>query len=382
MKRILMERGDHGPRLALMEENALLAYAVDQDEGIAAEQIYLARADRMLPGMAACFVRLTSRENGFLPFSECREKPKSGDKCLVQVKKPPVGEKLAYVTEDIALAGRYAILAPFSPLRTVSKRVTDEETRNRLLAMARRLAPEDMGLILRHESTGAEEKDIAAEIDDLLQKWRNLQFRAAFAQAPCRLEERESALRRMLRDEQGEIAEIVTDCPEEAESAGLPVRVCEAPFALYNVESKLKKSLARKVWLPCGGFLVIDRTEAMTVIDVNSGKFQGTRAGTESAFLRLNLEAAKEIARLLRLRNVGGVVIIDFVDMETEESRGRVQAALEEALMGDPVKTAVHGFTSLGLMELTRKKTEGGPGPLAPCPHCGGTGIQGGDTPL
>lgn len=382
MKRILMEKGDHGLRLALMEDNALLAYAVDRNEGIAAEQIYLARADRMLPGMAACFVRLTPRENGFLPFSECRERPKSGDRVLVQVKKPPVGEKLAYVTEDIALAGRYAILAPFSPLRTVSKRVTDEETRNRLLAMAKRLAPEGMGLILRHESAGAEEHDIAAEIDSLLQKWRSLLARAASVPAPCRLEERESALRRMLRDEQGEIAEIVTDCPGNAENAGLPVRACESPFALYNVESRLKKSLARKVWLPCGGFLVIDRTEAMTVIDVNSGKFQGNRAGTESAFLRLNLEAAREIARLLRLRNVGGVVIIDFVDMETEESRERVQAALEEALMGDPVKTAVHGFTSLGLMELTRKKTEGGPGLLIPCPHCGGTGIEGGGTPL
>ncbi len=382
MKRILMERGDQGLRLALMADDVLLAYAVDRNEGIAAEEIYLARTDRMLPGMEACFVRLTPSENGFLPFSECRERPKSGDRVLVQVKKPPVGDKLAYVTEDIALAGRYAILAPFSSLRTVSKRVTDEETRSRLLALARNLAPESTGLILRHESAGVEENDIAAEIDGLLQKWRNLLTLAASAPAPCRLEERKSALRRMLRDEQGKIAEIVTDCPEEAENAELPVRVCKAPFALYNVESKLKKSLARKVWLPCGGFLVIDRTEAMTVIDVNSGKFQGSRAGAESAFLRLNLEAAEEIARLLRLRNVGGVIVIDFVDMETEESRKQVQAALEEALMGDPVKTAVHGFTSLGLMELTRKKTEGGPGPLIPCPHCGGTGIQGGVTPL
>ena len=379
MKRILMEKGEKGLRLALMEENALLAYLTDDGGSIAAEQIYLARADRILPGMEACFVHLTNRENGFLPFSECKEKPSSGDQLLVQVKKPPVGDKLAYVTEDIALAGRYVILAPLSPMLTVSRRVEDDAARQRLLDLGKRMTPQGMGLIMRHESDGAEEADMAREIAALLQKWQGILAKAAAAQPPCRIEERESALQRLLRDEQGGIDEIVTNAPEEAENAGLPLRICESPFTLYNLESKLRKSLARKVWLDCGGFLVIDRTEAMTVIDVNSGKFLGNRSDAESAFLRLNLEAAKEIARLLRLRNLSGVIIIDFVDMQAEESRDQVLAAMQSCLRHDPVKTVIHGFTSLGLMELTRKKTEGAPAPLPPCPHCGGTGVAGGN---
>ena len=136
----------------------------------------------------------------------------------------------------------------------------------------------------------------------------------------------------------------------------MPVQSCPNPFDLYNVSAKLEKSLNRKVWLDCGGYLIIDPTEAMTVIDVNSGKFTGSKTGTENTFLKLNLEAAKEIARLLRLRNIGGIVIIDFVDMKTEESREAVRSALEEALKDDPVKAVVHGFTSLGLVEMTRKK--------------------------
>ena len=144
--------------------------------------------------------------------------------------------------------------------------------------------------------------------------------------------------------------------PEEISGLGGPVHSAPAPFDLFNVPGKLEKSLARKVWLDCGGCLVIDNTEAMTVIDVNSGKFMGNKTGAENTFLKLNLEAAKEIARLLRLRNIGGIVIIDFVDMQSEESRAAVREALEEAVRDDPVKAVVHGFTSLGLVEMTRKK--------------------------
>ena len=212
-------------------------------------------------------------------------------------------------------------------------------------------------------------------MQSLWEKWQLIQEKISHAQAPCLLETREDILGRILREERGGVDEILCANPDSLPSVSCPVRACENSFAIYNVQSHLEKSLRRKIWLDCGGFLVIDKTEAMTVIDVNSGKFTGGKSGTEGTFLKLNLEAAREIARLLRLRNIGGIILIDFVDMQSEESREKVSAALTEALHNDPVKTVLHGFTSLGLMEMTRKKIETQITPLPLCPRCHGTGL-------
>ena len=294
---------------------------------------------------------------GFLPFSECKAKPRSGDKMLVQVKKPPVGEKAAYLTADLSLAGRYVLLTPLTPRCAVSNRIEDAETKTALHALATRLAPDGMGLVMRAESVGADEAGIIREIQELRNDYESVLAQAARMDAPGLVKGRADALNRLLRDEQGGVDEILTDDPDALPPVPVPVITCETPFALYNVRDKLEKSRQRKVWLPCGGYLIIDPTEAMTVIDVNSGKFTGKKSGAEDTFLKLNTEAAKEIARLLRLRNIGGIVIIDFVDMASEESRAAVAQALRDALRDDPVKTVVHGFTALGLMEMTRKKS-------------------------
>jgi len=350
-------RHEKGQReIALMDGKRLLHFGRDEGGSIAAEQIYLGRVDRIVKGMEAAFVRLGGDVIGFLPFSECREKPRSGDKILVQVKKPPVGEKAAYLTEDIALAGRFVLLTPFTRRFAVSKKIEDEETRSCLAELAARVAPEGMGLVMRTESAKAEEAAITEDVSALETAWEEVLHQRAETAEPGLLKGREDALLRLLRDEHGQIESILTDQPEEITGVSVPVQACPQPFDLYNVPAKLEKSMNRKVWLDCGGYLIIDPTEAMTVIDVNSGKFTGNKTGTENTFLKLNLEAAKEIARLLRLRNIGGIVIIDFVDMQNEESREAVRSALEEALKDDPVKAVVHGFTSLGLMEMTRKK--------------------------
>ncbi|MBR5111195.1 MAG: ribonuclease E/G [Clostridia bacterium] len=357
MSKIVLVRHAEGRReIALMEGKRLLCFCRDEGGGIVAEQIYLGKVDRIVKGVEAAFVRLGGESIGFLPFSECREKPRSGDAVTVQVKKPPAGEKAAYLTEDIALAGRFALLTPFTRRYAVSRKITDEETRSRLYGLASRAAPAGMGLVMRTESADAGEDAVFADVEALKAAWEETLEQRAGRTEPGLLKGREDALLRLLRDEHGQIGEILTDRPEEIADAHVPVHACAAPFDLHNVSAKLEKSLARKVWLDCGGYLVVDPTEAMTVIDVNSGKFTGNKTGTENTFLKLNLEAAKEIARLLRLRGIGGIVIIDFVDMQDEASRGAVRQALEEALMDDPVKAVVHGFTSLGLVEMTRKK--------------------------
>ena len=353
-RRILIQGGE----VALMEDKRLLYFSSLLPDGVRAEQIYLGVVDRIVKGMEAAFVRLNTEQMGFLPFAECREKPRSGDKILVQVKKPPVGDKAPYLTEDLSFAGRFSLLTPLLRRCAVSKRVEEEAEKQRLQALAQRLAPENMGLVLRTEALAAGVDEIAREVAALRAVWEEVLQASQHAQAPCLIRDRADALARLLRDEHGALDEILTDQMDSPILPGIPVHYCQRPFDLFSVKAKLEKSMQRKVWLDCGGYLVIDRTEALTVIDVNSGKFTGGKAGTESTFLRLNTEAAREIARLLRLRNLGGIIIIDFVDMQQEASRAAVQEALKEALKQDPVKTVIHGFTSLGLMEMTRRKTE------------------------
>lgn len=375
MKQLYVEQKDGRICCAVTEMGDLLSWQQEMT-AVSPEQIYLCKADRAMKGMEAIFVRLTKDQNGFLPYAECREKPLSGQSVLVQVKKPAIGDKLPFCSCDISIAGHCAILTPFSPRIAVSSRITDAEKAEALRELGKKLVPANMGLILRTESVQADEETLQAEIDMLHQKWLRILKKAKEASTPCLIEEKEPLLHTVLRDEKGGFDKIITNIPQFPYPAPCPVQYAENPFALENIERKLEKSLARKVYLPCGGHLIIDRTEAMTVIDVNSGKFSGKKTGTESTFLSLNREAAKEIARLLRLRNIGGIILIDFVDMEQEESRQAVLDAMKEALRNDPVKCVLHGFTSLGLMEMTRKKTGPSLTCVVPCPHCKGSGLK------
>ena len=360
-KRLLIERDEERLEFALMRDRDLLFYAKEQvsSGGPEAEEIYLARVNRIAPGMEAAFVRLTREGTvGFLPFDQCREKPRSGELMLLQVRRPPVGDKAAAMTADLSLAGRYVILTPLSARCAVSKRVEDPDTREALLHAARRLAPQGMGLVMRANSIDVEEEAIAGEIEALRAEYLGLADQALRCEPPRLLRERPDVLDRFLRDEQGSVDEAFTNAPESLpDDFPIPVSRHAHPFDLFGVRDKLRASFQRKVWLPCGGNLILDKTEALTVIDVNSGKFTGKKSGAEDTFLKLNLEAAREIARLLRLRNIGGIVIVDFVDMQSDESRAAVAQALADALRDDPVKTVLHGFTALGLMEMTRKKS-------------------------
>ncbi len=381
MSTLILRETKLSEEIAVLEDGRLVSYFLgDADDAVAPEQIYLAVIDRVMPGMSAAFVRLNKHETGFLPFSEIpggADKPRSGDKLLVQVRKAPVGNKAAYLSHDVSLAGRYALLLPFSQKYGVSSRVTDADQRSKMLFSARALAPEGMGLVMRYESAGAEEAAVRDEIGDLLAAWRKILETAKTADAPCRVSGEIAPIYRILRDcRDGDIT-VLTDSTDGMKDVGCPVKTVDHPFQLYGVRDKLQKALRRRVWLPCGGYLVIDPCEAMTVIDVNSGKFLGGKRGAEDTLYRLNLEAAEEIPRILRLRALSGIILIDFVDMEDPAHREDVLNALKTHLMKDTAKTVVHGFTALGLVEMTRKRTGEARAavPEIPCPACHGLGV-------
>lgn len=377
---LLFEYRDNCWECALLKDGQLYAYRKEHS-GIAAEQIYLSKADRVIRGTEAVFVKLTDKENGYLPYSEIKGiisvPPRSGKKLLLQVKKPPVQQKCAYMTCDITLAGKYVILLPFGNRISVSSHIDSENDISRLKALAAKIRPTKMGLIMREEASFCQENDIRAELQELLERWQHIQKSAAAATAPALIDSGLTPVEKMLRDTKCTVCEIVTNVPDSFDGISVPVRSAPHPMMLYNIQGKLEKSLRRKIWLDCGGNLIVDVCEALTVFDVNSAKDLGSKKGVQNTIARLNVEAAKEIARLLRLRSIGGIVLIDFVDMQKEEDRNAVIAALEEALKDDPVKTVIHGFTALGLLEISRKKTSDPltSAPETPCPHCKGTGI-------
>ncbi|HOQ62385.1 MAG TPA: ribonuclease E/G [Clostridia bacterium] len=355
MKELLIRARGGTPALALLENRRLLEYApLQEDSAVASGAVYLGRAGRVMKGLGAMFVRLAPGVEGFLPFNELAgmDRPAPGDSLIVQIKRPAQGGKSAYLTCDIALPGRGAMLLPRGNYAHVSRRARDPAA---LRALARRLCPPGMGLVLRARAEQLPLEELAAEIASQQAYWEELRSRARAGAAPMLLAPAPGALQRLQRDERVPPERIVTDDEQAAAGLGLPVQLHSDPFSLYGVERQLRRALGRRVFLPSGGFLVLDQCEAALLIDVNSG---GDSRRADDLTLRVNLEAAGEIARLLRLRRAGGIILIDFIDMPGQDQRDAVQAALAEALREDRVSSEVLGFTRLGLMEMTRRKAE------------------------
>ncbi len=382
MRQLLIESSADKDEIALIQDRQLIDFWRFRKESIEAEQIYLGVVERVVKGMNAAFVRLTKDDNGFLPLSEARQPLKGGDTLLVQVKKPPVQSKAAYLTQDISLAAEELILLPLSQNCSVSKKIENDAVRKRLTSLARQIAPEHMGLVMRHGCEEFSEDRLKAVADELKARWTLISEKAKASRPPCLIEAAPAPLMHVLRDNAPVDSIVANSSGIRAITADMtiPVQVSDSPFSLFNVAAQLKKATARRVWLKSGGFLVVDPCEALTVIDVNTGKFVGDgKSGEESTFLTLNREAAREIARLLRLRAIGGIVIIDFIDMKDESSRELILSDMKELIKSDPVKCVVHGFTTLGLLELTRKKTAEALTSETEnflCPHCHGTGIR------
>ena len=364
--------------------------------------IYMGRVARVLPGMQSAFLEIGLERAAFLHVADIwknREAPRpiedilaEGEPLVVQVVKDPLGSKGARLSTQISIAGRLLVYLPHDPHIGISQRIEDESGRQALRERLRELLPpeEKGGFILRTLAESAAEEELRADLAYLRNLWKVIQERSLGAAPPQLLYQDLSLAQRVLRDMvSAGTARVVVDSRENFQKlaafaenympqvrARLEHYTGERPlFDLYNVETEIEKALSRRVDLKSGGYLIIDQTEALTTVDVNTGGFVGSRNFDDTVF-KTNLEAAQAIARQLRLRNLGGIIIVDFIDMAGAEHRAAVLDELRRALARDRTRIAVSGFTALGLVEMTRKRTRESLAHVLcePCPTCAGRG--------
>ncbi|MBO8128598.1 MAG: Rne/Rng family ribonuclease [Peptococcaceae bacterium] len=364
--------------------------------------VFKGRVENVLPGIEAAFVDIGLDRNAFLYVNDVlplqpqgkrhpsiKELIRPGQEIMVQVAKDPLGSKGPRVTMRVNLPGRFTVLMPTVNHLGISRRIEDEEERERLRALINRIKPDGMGIIVRTAARGVDGETLKEDIDLLCSLWRDIQAKASTVSAPSTLYRERSLLARTIRDLfTEEVDRMVVDSEAyhrkvinmlDGVDAGLEKRVVLEKradlFEYYGVNQEISKALERRVWLRCGGYLIFDQTEALTVIDVNTGKYTG-RIDLEDTVFKTNIDAAVEIVRQLRLRNLGGIIIIDFIDMSTEEHRNKVLEVLAEEIKKDRRRTHIMGLTQLGLVELTRKKVHPSLSELlmTTCPRCGGAG--------
>jgi ribonuclease E len=404
-KQMLVRTLPHQIQIVVMEGPVLVEhYVAHSDKKSLVGNVYLGKVRNVLPGMEAAFIDFGEGKNGVLyagdvNFSayELNGKPKRiesvlqpGDPVLVQVVKDAMGHKGARLTNQVSLAGRYLVLAPDTNVRGISRRLPDDE-RRRLRELIAEHRPEGMGVIVRTAAEGASADDIKADIGRLQEVWQTVEDNQKTASAPALLYEEPPLVTRVIREhftrdfkrliiDDQRTYDRVLDYLGGTESDLLDTvqlyRDEMALFERFHVEDQLRKALDRKVWLPSGGHIVVDRTEALTVIDVNTGRFVGT-SNLEDTVLENNLEAAQEIARQLRLRDIGGIIVIDFIDMETQKNQDAVLLRLREHLAKDKTRTQVFEVSNLGLVEMTRKNVSAGllESFSEVCPRCSGRGV-------
>ena len=402
-------------QIAVLEDGVLVEHFVTSPASASlVGNIYLGIVQNVLPSMEAAFVDIGRGRNGVLYAGEVNwdaaglggnnrkieQALKPGDYVVVQVSKDPVGHKGARLTTQVSLAGRYLVYVPGASSTGISRKLPDTE-RQRLKEILREVVPSDAGVIIRTASEGVKENDIRADVDRLQERWTKIDERAAeikakAAGAAVALYEEPDVLVKVIRDlfnedfsrlvvSGGDAWSTINDYVNSVAPDLIPRLDKYEPaapdgpdvFAVHRIDEQLAKAMDRKVWLPSGGTLVIDRTEAMTVVDVNTGKFTGAGGNLEETVTRNNLEAAEEIVRQLRLRDIGGIIVVDFIDMVLESNRDLVLRRLTEALARDRTRHQVSEVTSLGLVQLTRKRL--GTGLIeafsTACPHCAGRGI-------
>ncbi len=358
MSILLAEKNNDGIRAAVIEDGKLTAYKAEKTSSAILEgQIYLGIADRVIKSINALFVKLNSNDYGFLPIEPGKAAPASGTRLLVQVKRHPNNTKKAFLTTDIAFEGDTCIFLPFGNHVSVSKRVDDPDQRRLLKQLGTTIRKPGTGLIMRSAALETSLDNVKTQSEKLQNDYEALLAKSQAAHAPCLLMAGETPVESLLREETKRLESILTNAPEIIPATSFTVKTSEHPFLLYNVDAALSKAKKRTVLLKSGATLVIDRCEAMTVIDVNSAMATKGRSIAETAE-KINLEACKEIARLLRLLAIGGMILIDFIDLPDDAARDRLISSMRECLQRDPVKTVVVDITPLGIMELTRSRSQ------------------------
>lgn len=340
--------------------------------------LILGRVERVLPDIKAAFVNIGRSLNGFLPIRESdsfhalngKAALITGSDVVVQVKKDEKGGKGAFLTRDIALPGQYILLMPMSRFVGVSKRIEDPQEHDAAKQLGRQIAGDRFGVIVRHAALSARREDVRSEAEEIYSQWLAATAHTDTAKAPAVLFE-EKPFHELLARDYSARYEVSLETADELNAVE-----SEALWQGRHIQQQLKDALARKVFLPGGASLVIDEREALHTIDVNSGGNVVAENGRSLACIQ-NLAAIPEIARQIRLRNLSGIILVDFIDMDDPAEQAEVASALEEALSADRTKTILHGFTSLGLMELTRKRTGQSLREMltVPCKHCAGTGM-------
>ncbi|HEV2371713.1 MAG TPA: Rne/Rng family ribonuclease [Streptosporangiaceae bacterium] len=393
-------------QIGVLEDGVLVEHYVDRaTHKSLVGNVYLGKVQNVLPSMEAAFVDIGKGRNAVLYAGEVNfdasglegeskrieSALKSGQSVLVQVTKDPVGHKGARLTSQVSLPGRYLVYVPGGSMMGISRKLADTE-RTRLKQILKQVMPEEAGVIVRTAAEGASEEELAHDVARLAAQWEAIEAKARSASPPELLYSEPDLTIRVVRDIFNEdFSRLVISGEQGWDLVDEYVRYVaphlverlerfdedEDAFARYRIDEQLAKALERKVWLPSGGSLVIDTTEAMTVIDVNTGKFTGQGGNLEETVTRNNLEAAEEIVRQLRLRDVGGIIVIDFIDMVLESNRELVLRRLLECLARDRTKHQVAEVTSLGLVQMTRKRV--GSGLLEafsqPCECCNGRGL-------
>ncbi len=421
-KEVVINASEYETRIALLEEGRVMELTVERsDRERIAGDIYKARVNSILPGMQAAFLDIGLEKSAFLHVSDLgwhyggqkdeeleefeedtpaperhrfrasiEEILKKGDEVLIQVVKEQIGTKGPRVTTELALPGRFIVLIPGGRSVRVSKRISNWAEKRRLKELVLKHLPSGFGVIIRTEGEGKEEKEFAADLKSLLHLWKRISRLSPRVKAPALLHKESgstvsvirdlftSDVDRLVCDNKDEYRQIIRYLKEVAPELRSKVVLYTEPvpiFDLYGIEPEIDKMLERKIWLKRGVYLVIDQTEALVTVDVNTGRFVG-KDNQEQTIFRANMEAAKEIARQIRLRDIGGLIIVDFIDMPSREHRRRLFDEFRNAMKGDRSKYAISPISEFGLIEMTRERVR--PSLIFtlsdPCPTCSGYG--------
>ena len=385
MIEIIVSKNENNKLIAVIENGKLVEVYEENEESIKARNegnIYLGIVKDIVPGMQSAFIDIGTEKNSFIHVKDIipqvdekiekrvelkiKDVVKLGQKILVQIQKDSNDKKGARTSTHIKLTGKYVILMPNTNIVTISQKITDENEKERLLKLVKSKLPENTGAILRTASEGKTEKELSQDLEQLINKWQKIKTKFdQTTNTPQLLYTSPSIIEKIILDmPENKISTIevndkkeyeeIKNILQELQENNIKLEIKQNLLEKYELEKQIEKAKQRKIWLNCGGFITIDSTEALVAIDVNSGKFTG-KSTLEDTVYKVNYEATIEIAKQLRLRDIGGIIIIDYIDMKSEENKEKIEKLLKETLKQDRAKTQVEGFTKLNLMELTRK---------------------------
>jgi ribonuclease G len=400
-KEIIVSRSFEETRVAIMENGMLVDLFIERKESEKiVGNIYKGRVDAILPGISSAFVNIGFGKNAYLNMHDVvadskshkiEDKIQKNKEILVQVEKEPISTKGPRITMDISLPGRYLVLMPFSNDVGISRNIESRDERHRLKSIIKEIKPEKFGLIVRTEAEEATKEELKREVKYLTRIWGSINGRFAQAKTPSLMHRDLGLVFQTLRDYFTEEVEIVIiDSKEEYEEVVDFIKIISPElvdriklhnsktpaFKAFKIEEEIKKLRSNKVKLPSGGYIIIQEAESLCAIDVNTGSFTGQRSQEETVTIT-NVEAAKEVARQLRLRNIGGIIVIDFIDMKKTKNKQKVLNELSTSVKGDKAKIKILPITSLGLVEMTRERKRESLFSLLgeTCPTCRGIGL-------